>query len=301
VEFKLFGRMRDDGEGADQQQQNSGTDLSEGGLERTIQNMFEQGYSEDEIKQELQGQYSEDEVERAVNRAVKSSASDTDSRPGDPDPMSPYQSQDDQAASPMDEGYNSENDDLNTQDDQQMGGSVNQDMNQNMGGMSQKGGQQENQNSPQPTQQNPDPIQGPGEQPSNDQGQVDPATERLIETIVEEKLENIKAEFDEVYEEIDLIAKETTDLEERIEELEIRDDEDQEQFVQKVEEMEDHIDSYQSRIGGLEKAFQQVLPSLVENVKDLTNLVQEIKEEKNIDTETDLESDEVEDIDMEDW
>lgn len=299
MEFKLFGRMRDDVGSDNEQSPESGSELSEGGLERTIQNMFDQGYSEEEIKQELQGQYSEEEVERAVNRAVKSSASDTSPRTGDPEPMSPYESQNDQPASPMDEGFNAEGDNLPEQQNQSMQEPESQQLNQNMGGLP-----QDNQNQQQPAappEQNPDPIERPDGQDTRSQGEVDPATERLIETIVEEKLENIRSEFEEVYEEIDLITKEIADLEDRVDELEIRDDEDQQQFVQKVEEMEDHIDSYQSRIGGLEKAFQQVLPSLVENVKDLTTLVQEIKDEKDIKTDVDLESDDVEDIDMEDW
>jgi hypothetical protein len=39
----------------------------------------------------------------------------------------------------------------------------------------------------------------------------------------------------------------------------------------------------------------------VENVRDLTELVQEIKDENNIQTEKSLSSDEVEDIDVDDW
>lgn len=283
MEFKLFGRLRDDEE---QDPRDSGP--SGGSLDRTVENMFQQGYSEEEIKDELEGQYSPAEISRAVNNAVTSSATES----GGPQPMTPYQEgSDEEAVSPMDEGYNPDE-----QEESQEGLSDGQ-MNMDQGFQEQPQNQQNRQmQQPQPQQKPPQSFQG-----SQQSGTVDPAVEELIETIVAEQFQRVRNEFESVYEELDMIEEELEDLDNRVHDLEIRDDEDQEEFVQKVDEMEDHIDSYQSRIGGLEKAFQQVLPSLVDNVKELTSLVQEIKQEKGIETSTDVSEEDVEDIDMSDW
>lgn len=292
MKFKLFGRLRDDEE---QSAEDAG--LSGGSLERTVENMFQQGYSEDEIRNELEDQYSPAEISRAVNNTVTSSATDN----GGPQPMTPYQEDaEEDAVSPMDEGYEQGNDDQGENQDS-MDSSMNQQNNLNSGGLDSgnQGMQQQNPQPQQPQQNQQQQQQALSQRGS--QGTVDPAVEELIETIVSEQFERVRNEFQTVYDEIDIIADEVEDLESRVHDLEVRDDEDQEEFIQKVDEMEEHIDSYQSRIGGLEKAFQQVLPSLVDNVKELTSLVQEIKQEKGIETSTDVSQDDVEDIDMSDW
>jgi hypothetical protein len=289
MKFKLFERLRDDDNGTD----NSGTPpaqaqqgglgepqmddsgLQGGSLERTVENMFDQGYSEDEIMQELQGQYSEQEIQQAVNNTVTNNATSSEG----PEPMTPYQS-DDEPVSPMDEGYNGDQGQPSPQQDQM------------------------DQQQPQQSQQEMEPLQQQGQQrESRGSEAVGPQVEELIETIVAENFQRVTSEFQNVYEELDAMEEKLEDLDKRVHDLEVRDDEDQEQFVQKVEEMEDHIDQYQSRIGGLEKAFQQVLPNLVDNVRDLTQLVQEIKQEKGIETQTNVSQTEMQDMDeeLEDW
>lgn len=280
MKFELFGKLRDNDENGSPA---GGQDFQSGGmggddgmqmgdsLDRTVESMFNQGYSEEEIKQELSGQYSPDEVQNAINSAVASSA-EGDGMSSGPEPMTPYQGDPDgEAASPMDEGFDS--------GDQQGGNEQEQQpiMNQDSGGSMQQ------------------------QQPRQGAPNIDPATEELIETIVAENMDAIFDQFEEIFQDIDSMKERLDDFEQRIHDLEVRDDEDQQQFVQKVDEMEDHIDSYQSRIGGLEKAFQQVLPSLVDNVQDLTALVQEIKKQNNIETSRDLPSSDMEDMDMEGW
>lgn len=308
MEFKLFDRIRDDDDDQTNQSSNSGDfgdfggpnndtgnpsgSFGGNGVERRVSDMFDQGYSEEEIKQELQGQFSQTEIERAINSAVKNSATGNDNSGSmgqdGPEPMTPYKSQD-EAVSPMDEGF-----DDGSQEDNQM----NQNTNQQQQGMQQNQGfNQNNDTNPQPQQ-----PQGQGPQPANpSQGTVDPQVEELIETIVSENFQRVEQRFDEIFDEIDVLADKVGELEDRVEELEIRDDEDQQEFVQKVDEVEDHIDSYESRIGGLEKAFQQVLPSLVDNVRDLTSLVQEIKQEKGIETDTNVSNQDMDDMDIDNW
>lgn len=282
MKFQLFGRLRDDG---DEPEEQGGTDTFGpntrdsmdnfgGGLQRTVENLFEQGYSEEEIRQELRGQYSEEELQGAINQAVKSSA--TSSQNDGPQPMTPYQGGEENL-SPMDEGF-SEEPQTDTMDQNSMN-----DMNN--------------------PQQSPEPA--PPQQQQLDQGQPQQSqssdVEELIETIVAENFERVEQEFENAYSEIDELKEKTQDLEERVHDLEVRDDEDQTQFIQKMDDIEDDINEYQSRIGGLEKAFQQVLPSLVDNVRDLTQLVQEIKQERGIETSSDVSKDDIEGIDMDEW
>jgi hypothetical protein len=310
MKFKLFERLRDSGSsdtgttsspaqtgglgepefGDDDSAPASGGPPAGGSLERTVENMFDQGYSEDEIKDELQGQYSEQEIQTAVNQTVTNNATSSDG----PEPMTPYQS-DDEPVSPMDEGYDDQQPE--EQQTQRQGG-------QSIGGQNQ--GMQQTQ--PQPQQQQTqqkqlEPLPQEGEEGGGQSGPVDQRVEQLIETIVAENFQRVTKEFENVYEELDILEEELEDLEKRVHDLEVRDDEDHEQFVQKVDEMEEHIDSYQSRIGGLEKAFQQVLPNLVDNVRDLTGLVQEIKQEKGIETETNVSEKDMEQMDeeLQDW
>lgn len=276
MDFKLFGRLKDDGDSNSQsgnsssqsQQQQSISQVGGGDLKRTVKGMFKQGYDEDQIRNELQGQYSSDDINRAINNVVTSSATGN-SNSGGPEPMSPYQG-DDEAVSPMDEGYNQDEQNQQGQNQQQ----IQQQTQQNSG-----------------NQQN---------QPQLETGEntVDPQIEELIETIIAENFQKVETEFQNVYSELDMIEEKLEELDSRVHDLEVRDDEDQKEFVQKMDEVEEHIDSYESRIGGLEKAFQQILPSLVDNIRDLTGLVQEIKREQGIETDSSMSNQEVDDIDM---
>lgn len=293
MKFKLFQRLRSDGgtdssstdsppaqQGFGEPEMDQETQTG-GSLERMVENMFQQGYAEEEIMQELQGQYSEQEIQRAVNQTVKNNAAPSDG----PQAMQPYQTED-EPVSPVDEGYGGEG----------------QQPAENNPDPQQTPQQPSPQQQPQ-QQQQMDPLPQPGEGDEGDTGPVDQRVEELIETIVAENFNRVRQEFENVYSELDLLEEEIEDLDQRVHDLEIRDDEDQQEFVEKVTEMEEHIDSYQSRIGGLEKAFQQVLPNLVNNVRDLTSLVQEIKQEKGIQTETNVSEQEMEEMDeeLQDW
>jgi len=282
MDFKLFGRLKDGNEGDSNSNSSRSSDgeqsISEvggGDLKRTVKSMFQQGYDEDQIRSELQGQYDSQNINRAINNVVTSSATG-ESENGGPEPMSPYKG-DDEALSPMDEGYDQENQQQNNQQNQ---------------------GQNQQQNNQQPIQQNNRQASQNQAQLQSGQNSVDLQIEELIETIIAENFQKVETEFQNAYEELDVMAEKLEELDNRVHDLEVRDDEDQQEFVKKMDEVEDHIDSYESRIGGLEKAFQQILPSLVDNIRDLTGLVQEIKRDQGIETDTNVSSGEVDDIDM---
>lgn len=273
MKFQLFGRLRDNQQKAEESQENDTTmsqqeqmsDFGPSGIQRTVENLFEQGYSEEEVRQELEGQYSRDEIQNAINQAVKTSATTQEEGP---QPMTPYKGENEEVE-PMDDGF--------AENNQQ---------------------QEQFANTQESPQAEPLPSDNTGTRPQqNDVADV----EEMIETIVAENFEKVEQEFENAYSEIDEMKQKIEDLEERVDELEIRDDEDETQVIQKMDDLEDDINEYQSRIGGLEKAFQQVLPSLVDNVRDLTKLVQEIKQERGIETNSNVDQDDIEDIDMEEW
>ncbi|MDY6778131.1 MAG: hypothetical protein SVU32_05670, partial [Candidatus Nanohaloarchaea archaeon] len=99
---------------------------------------------------------------------------------------------------------------------------------------------------------------------------ISPEEEELIETIVEEKIIDIEDELENVYDQLESLKDRVDDLEQDVHDLKVREEEDEKQVVQKVDELEQYMEESQSRIGGLEKAFQQTLPSLVENSQDFS-------------------------------
>lgn len=104
--------------------------------------------------------------------------------------------------------------------------------------------------------------------------------EEMIEIIVKEHFTEVEDEFANVYREIDELAAQIDAVMDEIKELSVREDEDEKEFIQKVDEIEEYIQQEQSQLGGMERAFEQVLPSLVENVRELSALVKEMKQEQ---------------------
>lgn len=305
MKFELFGRLKDHedstsenssqdnnsferGPNTSQNRNNNSTGMNDmgTGLEDTVRQMSSQGYSEDEIRSELQGQYDRREIENAMNRAITTSATQKDST--GPEPMTPYKGGN-EAVSPVDEGFSAQDSQNDT---------MNQNYNQN-----QSQGFNEPQASQQDIQQMDSQLNNMQENPGRDNNSSGASEdiEALIETIVAENFQMVEEEFENLYTEIDNIRDQLEELDQRVHDLEVRDDEDQTQFVQKMDELEENIDNYQSRIGGLEKAFQQVLPSLVDNVRELTGLVQEMKQEKGIETESSVSKKDIDDINFDEW
>ena len=268
MKFELFQRLRgdsSDSDGASQQQGQVSPGLDDQprqnmqptGLAGQVETMFDQGYSEEEIKQELRGQYSDQEITDAVNQAVTDTATST--APGDgPEPMTPYEGDtDSDAASPMDEGYG-------------------QGSEPGMGD-GQDGGTDDTMQPPPPPPEGEDPpTQGQGAQQANT-GMSQ--TEELVEAVVAENFQRVRAEFQNVYGEVDETQKTVERMAEALENMEDSGEDQHTEVERRVDEIETQLESAQSRMDGMERAFQQVLPDLVENIRELTNLVQDLKED----------------------
>jgi DNA-binding transcriptional MerR regulator len=52
-----------------------------------------------------------------------------------------------------------------------------------------------------------------------------------------------------------------------------------------AKEMDDRLEELEARIGGLEKAFKQFLPSLTKNIESLSDMIHEMKEKRGLEAE----------------
>jgi prefoldin subunit 5 len=239
-------------------------DMQPTGLAGRVETMFDQGYSEEEIKQELRGQYSDQEITNAVNQAVTDTATSATQSDG-PEPMTPYEGDaDSDAASPIDEGYGQDN------------------------GPAMESGQSNETND---TMQTPPPPTGSRDQSNQEQSsqQADTGmsqTEELVEAVVAENLQRVRSEFQNVYGEMDETQKTVETMAETLENMENSGEDQQTELNERINEIETQLESAQSRMDGMERAFQQVLPDLVENIRELTNLVQDLKDDSSVPRQT---------------
>jgi len=273
VKFKFLGRLRGDDDEDDQQQRQSGGPR-DAPIDR-VQQLSDQGYSEEEIRDQLRDQgYTHSEITQAINDAVRASASQMSDRPRgqQPGPGGGGYDEYDEGGY-QGGGYDDEFGQFEEGPPMDQGGG--------MQGASQPSGNDFQQQPQQPASPEPQQFDEPAEEPEEHAGGITPEEEELIEVIVAEHFTEVEEEFDSVYAELDDLQDQIDEIQEQIEELEIRKEERQTEFMQKVNEMQDYFEQSNQRIGGMEKAFQQVLPSLVENVRELSSLVKEMKDEES--------------------
>jgi hypothetical protein len=127
------------------------------------------------------------------------------------------------------------------------------------------------------------------ELPSLDQTSEDETSailEELIEGVIEEKWHGFEEKFSKMEESFERIKSEVKLFEDRIgaqkndgpgKELEIR-----------LSDVSQQLEDLDARVGGLEKAFKQFLPSLTRNIESLSQLVHEIKEKTHLQLEEEL-------------
>ncbi len=99
--------------------------------------------------------------------------------------------------------------------------------------------------------------------------------EELVEGVVNEKWEAFEREMKELREEQSSLMRGLKELEAKLAEL--GSEREEGEVKRKLDELESKFADLEARINALEKAFKQFLPSLVENVRELTNLIGELK------------------------
>ncbi len=241
MKFQFLGKLRDE-------------DGNSGGESRPppvdeVQRLTQQGYSETEITEQLRDRgYSYSEITEALNEAVKESASTANQGGQDygPQPQAEPAPQPSQAppAEPA-----------------------------------------QPQPVQQPVQQEPLPPVSSGSSSGGDYDThtgdmgISPEEEELIEIIVSEHMSQVDNHLDQIWDEIETLKQDMKELKVQVDEISIRKEESENMFVESMDTVQEHFEQTQARMGGMEKALQQVLPSLVENVRELSTIVEDMRED----------------------
>lgn len=104
--------------------------------------------------------------------------------------------------------------------------------------------------------------------------------EELVEEIVEEKWRQGIVELKDVEKAIIQLQDQVRFLEEKIKHVDKSGIEKKDELKDLIEESSAHIESIESRVGSVEKAFKEFLPDLTENVRSLSGIVDKFEKNK---------------------
>ena len=104
--------------------------------------------------------------------------------------------------------------------------------------------------------------------------------EEIIEGIVDEKWQAFEEKLDD-YEKRDMMLQaQLDDLRKRIKEIETSIREREKGLSSQLEEFGGSVEHIEGRIGSIEKVFKDFLPELSQNIKNMSDLVEKIKEKE---------------------
>ena len=101
--------------------------------------------------------------------------------------------------------------------------------------------------------------------------------EELVEEIVEEKWHESITELKDVEKAIVQLQDQVKFLNEKIKHIGKSGDEKKDEIKKMIEESSVHMENIGSRVGSVEKAFKEFLPSLTENVRSLSGIVEKMQ------------------------
>ncbi len=104
-------------------------------------------------------------------------------------------------------------------------------------------------------------------------------TEEYVDYVVQARLGEITQKITEFSVKAQEIERRIQEVSDRISEIMNLRNAEQTQILSKIETFKDSSSDIEMRIGGLEKAFKETLPALIESVRALTDLVQRFKRE----------------------
>lgn len=97
--------------------------------------------------------------------------------------------------------------------------------------------------------------------------------EELIEGVVEDKFTKFDEKIRKVVDDFSRLELQLKQIEDRISKP---------QTVEIPKEFEDRLQDLEARIGGLERAFKQFLPSLTQNIESLSQMIHEMKASREV-------------------
>jgi len=104
-------------------------------------------------------------------------------------------------------------------------------------------------------------------------------TEEYVDYVVQARMGEITQKITEFSVKAQEIERRVQEVSDRISEIMSLRNAEQTQILSKIEIFKEGVGDIETRIGGLEKAFKETLPSLIESVRGLTDLVQRLKRE----------------------
>jgi chromosome segregation ATPase len=104
--------------------------------------------------------------------------------------------------------------------------------------------------------------------------------EELVETIVEEKWEDLLRDVNKIVEWKNKLETRLTEMEIKLDNLKENFSDLQRAVVGKVNDYDKHIQEVGSEIQAMEKVFSKVLPVFTENVNELSSIARKMKEDK---------------------
>lgn len=100
--------------------------------------------------------------------------------------------------------------------------------------------------------------------------------EELIEGVVEEKWRKLDDQLAKINENFDKIRAEIRQFETRLEQT--KRDSPVRELDSRLADVAEQLEDMEARVGGLEKAFKQFLPSLTRNIEALSQMIHEMKD-----------------------
>lgn len=104
-------------------------------------------------------------------------------------------------------------------------------------------------------------------------------TEEYVDYVVQARMGEITQKITEFSVKAEEIERRIQEVSDRISEIMSLRNAEQTQILSKIETFKEGVGDIETRIGGLEKAFKETLPALIESVRALTDLVQRFKRE----------------------
>jgi chromosome segregation ATPase len=100
-----------------------------------------------------------------------------------------------------------------------------------------------------------------------------------IDSIVESRVSEISEKISEISSKYAALEKKIAALDQALKELTRTRYSEQKALLDKIDSFRDSLEDINVRVGGLEKAFKETLPALIESVRALSDLVQRMKRE----------------------
>jgi prefoldin subunit 5 len=102
--------------------------------------------------------------------------------------------------------------------------------------------------------------------------------EELVEGVVEEKWKKFAQGIERTQKELDLMKTNLKQMHNKMDQM--KQPKDTSEIEAQLNEISERLEEFEARVGGLEKAFRQFLPSLTKNIENLSNIIHEMNKKQ---------------------